>query len=92
MDEFCAMTTYHRKYAIALLGRPHEPETEPRRRRGTEHSAQAIRVIVFIWRAAGCPWSERLKALLPRWLPWARSRLGGLAPEVERQVLAISAR
>jgi hypothetical protein len=25
--------------------------------------------------AAGCPWSVRLKALLPAWLPWARRRL-----------------
>src|SRR5438046_6319304 len=26
-----------------------------------------------IWEAAGYPWSLRLKALLPLWLPWARS-------------------
>lgn len=92
LDEFCAMTTYHRKYAIALLGKPHALQTQPRRRRGAAYSPQAIRVIAFIWRAAGYPWSERLKALLPRWLPWARKRLGVLTPEVERQVLAISAR
>jgi hypothetical protein len=28
-----------------------------------------------IWTAAGYPWSVRLKALMPLWLPWARRRL-----------------
>lgn len=27
--------------------------------------------------AAGYPWSQRLKALLPTWLPWARRRPHG---------------
>jgi hypothetical protein len=44
-----------------------------------------------IWAAAGYPWSLRLKALLPLWLPWARRRLR-LRPAVERQLLAISPR
>src|SRR5207245_2478882 len=39
----------------------------------------------------GYPWSLRLKALLPLWLPWARRRLR-LRPAVERQLLAISPR
>jgi transposase InsO family protein len=45
-----------------------------------------------IWRASGYPWSVRLKGLLPLWLPWARKRLRGLTPELERQLLAISPR
>ena len=44
-----------------------------------------------IWEAAGYPWSLRLKALRPLWLPWARRRLP-LPPAVERQRLAISPR
>ena len=43
------------------------------------------------WAAAGYPWSCRLKALLPLWLPWARRRLA-LAPATETQLRAISAR
>ncbi len=39
----------------------------------------------------GYPWSLRLKALLLRWLPWARRRLQ-LRPAVERQLLAIGLR
>ena len=44
-----------------------------------------------IWTAAGYPWSRRLKALLPTWLPWARRRLA-LSPATEKKVRAISAR
>src|SRR5206468_5594130 len=41
--------------------------------------------------AAGYPWSVRLKALLPLWLPRARRRLQ-LSRAVERHLLAISSR
>ena len=41
--------------------------------------------------SAGYPWSVRLKALLPLWLPWARRRLR-LRPRTEQQLLSISAR
>jgi len=92
LDEFCALSGYHRKYAIALLNRPEGVEDLPRRRRGTTYSADALRVVEAIWRAAGCAWSARLKALLPLWLPWARRHLRGLTAEIERQVLAISPR
>jgi len=49
-------------------------------------------VLEPIWRAADCPWSVRLKALLPLWLPWARKHLHQLSPDTERQLLAISPR
>ncbi len=52
---------------------------------------QVLRVLVAIWEAAGYPWSVRLKALLPLWLPWARRRFG-LAPPLEAQLLALSPR
>jgi hypothetical protein len=44
-----------------------------------------------VWKAAGYPWSVRLKALLLLWLPWARRRLR-LRPRTEAQLLAISPR
>ena len=93
LDEFCRLTGYHRKYAIALLGRPaDEPTNRPRRRRGPSYSAQAVRVLERIWEAADYPWSERLKALLPLWLPWTRKHVRGCTPEVETQLLRMSAR
>jgi hypothetical protein len=50
-----------------------------------------VRALKAIWEAAGYPWSARLKALLPMWLPWARKRLS-LTPATEAGVRAISAR
>jgi hypothetical protein len=46
---------------------------------------------VATWEAAGYPWSVRLKALLPLWLPWVRRRFG-LAAQLEAQLLALSPR
>ena len=92
LTEFCNATDYHRKYAIALLKRPQEDNPVEPRRRGSSYSEAAMRVVERIWKAAGYPWSERLKALLPMWLPWARKHIGGITSEVEDEVLRISAR
>ena len=45
-----------------------------------------------VWEAAGYPWSVRLKALLPMWLPWIRSTALPISPTVEEQLLRISPR
>ena len=50
-----------------------------------------IQILAAIWRAAGYPWSVRLKALLPLWLPWARPRFR-LSPAIEAQLLRLSPR
>ena len=50
-----------------------------------------IAALQTIWEAAGYPWSVRLKALLPLWLPWARRQLH-LRPLVEQQLRRISPR
>jgi len=93
LNEFCRLSNYHRKYAIVLLGQAHEDAMErPRRRRGPTYSSAALRVIESVWKAAGYPWSERLKALLPLWMPWAKTHLRGITQEVEQDVLRISAR
>jgi len=41
LNEFCKVSGYHRKYAIALLRRPHEDEHAPRRCRGLTRSSGA---------------------------------------------------
>lgn len=76
LDEFCALTAYHRKYAIALLGRPHVPPAKRSTRipRLRVYDATLERVVVSIWEAAGYPWSLRLKASFPLWVPWATQR------------------
>ena len=92
LDEFCKVCRYHRKYAIRLLNAPRpEARPEPRRVRGPSYSRTAIHALAVLWEAAGYPWSVRLKALLPLWLPWLRKRLS-LTPAMEHQLQAISPR
>jgi hypothetical protein len=46
---------------------------------------------MIIWKAAGYPWSVRLKVMIPMWLPWLRKRIP-LSRTTERQLLKISPR
>jgi hypothetical protein len=48
-------------------------------------------LLAAVWEAAGYPWSVRLKALLPRWMPWIRQRFK-LRAETEKPLLGIRAR
>jgi transposase InsO family protein len=91
LNSFCAATGYHRKYAIHLLSHPAEPKPRRRRRPSPRYGPQVLRVLSKVWEAAGYPWSVRLKALLPVWLPWIRQRLK-ISPELEQQLLAMSPR
>jgi hypothetical protein len=90
LDEFTAVTGYHRKYAIALLAREPTPRSRPpgRPTRFTDEVVDALR---GIWRAADYPWSARLVAMLPTWMPHARVHLN-LCDEVEQLLLTMSAR
>jgi hypothetical protein len=93
LDEFCRNTGYNRKYAIRLLNGP-PPDKLPRRARRARRASyghQVVSILAAVWEAAGYPWSVRLKALLPDWLPWIRKRYR-LTAAVEKQLLRISAR
>ena len=91
LDEFCQVTRSHRKHAIRLLNGPAPGAARAPQRRARTYSPAVIEARRTIWEAAGYPWSLRLKALLPLWLPWARRRLR-LRPAVERPLLAIRPR
>jgi hypothetical protein len=73
LDEVCEVTGYHRKAVIRLLRRP---TVTRRRRRGrpVRYGPMVVGTLRRIWEAAGYPWSVRLRALLPTWLPWACRR------------------
>ena len=89
LDEFCANCGYHRKYAIRLLnGAPPEskPVRRPRRGRRVSYGAQVISILEAVWEAADYPWSLRLKALLPQWMPWIRRHFR-LTAKIEEQLL-----
>jgi hypothetical protein len=93
LNEFCLNTGYHRKYAIRLLNgpRPERFHRPTRRRRTCRYGPQTLSLLTAVWEAAGYPWSVRLKALLPLWLPWVRKRFRP-PREVEQQLLGISSR
>lgn len=93
LDEFCANCSYHRKHAIRLLNGP-PPAEKPRRKRrprAPTYGWRVVSILKAVWEAADYPWSARLKALLPEWMPWIRRRFR-LTPETEGQLLGISAR
>lgn len=93
LNEFCANTGYNRKYVIRILnGSPPSDKVEMKQRtRGSVYGAKVISVFAAIWTAAGYPCSERLKALLPHWLPWVKDRFR-IGSSVELQLQSISAR
>ena len=58
---------------------------------GPRYGSAVVTLLAAVWEAAGYPWSVRLKALLPSWMPWIRQRFK-LSAETEKQLLGISAR
>jgi hypothetical protein len=93
LDECCANCGYHRKYAIRLLNgaAPGSRPRRARRRRAAHYGPAVLAILQAVWEAADSPWSVRLKALLPEWMPWIRRRFR-LSGELERQLLSISPR
>jgi hypothetical protein len=93
LDEFCRVCGYNRKYAIRKLSGP-PPEDKPpkaRKPRGYTYANQVISILEAVWEVAGYPWSVRLKALLPLWMPWIRKRYH-ILPSLEKHLLSISPR
>jgi hypothetical protein len=92
LDEVCRVTGYNRKYAVRRLNGPPPESRPPRRRlRGPSYGKGVDHALRLVWEAANYPWSVRLKALLPLWLPWLKKRLS-ISPRLEKQLLRISAR
>lgn len=92
LDELCRVCHWHRKHIIRKLNQPLSVARKRRRSpRGFTYSAAMLSILIAVWKAAGYPWSVRLKALLPVWLPWIRQHFR-LTPAIERQLLTISAR
>lgn len=92
LDELCRVCGYHRKHAIRKLSQPlREPSKRKPPRRGLTYSAQTLSILRAVWEAAGYPWSLRLKALLPLWLPWIKQHFR-MTALIEHQLLHISPR
>jgi hypothetical protein len=90
LDEFVAVSDYHRKHAIRLVGSGPKPRRTPRpaRRRYGEAAREAL---IALWEASDRICSKRLKPLIPVLLP-ALERHGRLAldDELRARLLAVS--
>lgn len=92
LDEMEAMTGFHRKSLIRRMHRPvRAPRAATKRGRPTRYGRAVVAALVVIWQAAGYPWSKRLHALLPRWLPYARRHVA-LSEATEARLRQMSAR
>jgi hypothetical protein len=91
LDEFCETYRCHRKHAIRLLnGAAPSGERPPRRGgRARRYQGYIVKVLEAVWEAAYYPWSARLKAALPSWMPSIKKRFP-LSPLQEEQLLRIS--
>lgn len=94
LDEMETMTGFHRKALIRRMNRPTRvgvggrPTKRGRPRRYGPAVVAALRVL---WTAAGYPWSARLKALVPAWLPHAQRHMA-IAADTEQRLREMSAR
>ena len=91
LDEFVALTGYHRKHAIRVLnGNSAQPAT--RRGRRCVYDEAVTEGLVVLWEASDRLCGKRLKALLPVLVP-GLERHGHLCldPRVREQLMAVSA-
>ena len=91
LDEFVALTGYHRKHAIRVLN---GSAAMPAARRGRRcvYDEAVTEGLVVLWEASDRVCGKRLKALLPILVP-ALERHGHLTldPRVREQLMAVSA-
>ena len=91
LDEFTALTGYHRKHAIRVLS-GNAPKLPGQRGRRCLYDQAVTEALVVLWEASDRVCGKRLKALLPILVP-ALERHGhlGLDPQVREQLMAVSA-
>jgi hypothetical protein len=93
LDEFCATSGYHRKYAIMLLKGFKRFRKAVRKKRGPKplyRNDEIIKPLKKIWLAANLPCSKRLKVILPLWLPGYAEQFGMLPLDIVQALRHIS--
>ena len=92
LDEFVALTGYHRKHAIRVLNGNAAMPAARRERRCVYDDEAVTEGLVVLWEASDRVCGKRLKALLPILVPaLERHRHLTLAPRVREQLMAVSA-
>lgn len=92
LDEFVAITGYHRKYAIHVLRHLPEPRRVRRRQRQRKYGLPVQAALVQLWRIANCICGKRLAPYLPELIAaLERHHELQLEPSVKSLLLRISA-
>jgi hypothetical protein len=94
LTEMVAMTGFHRKALIRRMNRPRVTRPGLRRKkrgRPKVYGRAVVAALHALWKAAGYPWSVRLKALVPTWLPYACRHLA-ISEDTAQRLRRMSAR
>src|SRR6266508_4596605 len=91
LDEFVAVTGYHRKHAMRVLTAPASVTQAARPRRARQYDDAVREALIVVWEASDRVCGKRLKPLLPVLLP-SLERHGhvNLDPMVRQHLLAVS--
>jgi hypothetical protein len=65
LDEFVAITGYHRKYAIRLLNHGAPSKKSEKRNRRRTYTSEVIAALIRVWEILDRPCGKRLKPYLP---------------------------
>ncbi|MDR6861350.1 hypothetical protein [Variovorax guangxiensis] len=89
LDEFVAITGYHRKHCIRLLSKPETPPNE--RRPNVRYGPAVCDALGALWEVSDRVCSKRLKVMIPALLP-AMLRHGRISddPSLHAQLVAVS--
>ncbi|MGK6310180.1 hypothetical protein [Variovorax sp. DT-64] len=89
LDEFVAITGYHRKHCIRLLSKPQTPPNE--RRPNVRYGPAVWEALGALWEVSDRVCSKRLKVMIPALLP-AMLRPGRIRddPSLHAQLVAVS--
>ena len=89
LKQVCEVLKKSHTTAKRLMRRCPPPVDKPPRRRGPTYPEQIIGIVASVWEAAQYPWSVRLQALLPLWMPRIKERWN-LTREEQKLLLKMS--
>jgi len=91
LDEFCAVCSYNRKYAIRRLNQSGKPRKQQRPgRKPVYPSPDLLKALKRIWFACDQMCSKKLNAAIPLWVPFYETRYEALPSDIYNKLLAIS--
>ena len=91
LDEFCAISHFHRKHAIRLLNGSEHTTREKVGRKKHYSDPKLLEVLKQVWLATDQLCGKRLKPALPYWLSHYEKHYGIIPEQVKEDLLVISA-